>query len=642
MPRPFSQVRQTTWVFLLSGATGMALQLALYLRPSPFGTPYVLDVTHYLPAAILYEWYSAALLSLPFVLLGLQADRRARDTPWLVRMHVGVTSCALAIGHVDHEVQRFMGMHLSFDLLAAYDMTRSSPTVLWRALLADQGGPLGGLFLLVPIAVFPALTLRLARRLPLAKSLWYPLATAAFVVCVALPFTFRTSLFGSKNRQARVAPAVVLLRDEVLTSFEHQASATLRADDLATVRAMWQAADPSRWAFTSEAFPMLKTYVGPQPEPTPQQNVILIMLETFRAWDMASFNPAFDATRSAPPTPFLDGLVQSGRASFWPHFICNGQPTIVSFMTLHTSVLPHSHRTVAKNFTYTRFPALPELLRGHGYHTAFFTGSDPDWDNQRHWLNRWYHDVRFDPAHGEQDRLVFRDAAQQIVRFSQERAPFFATVMSISNHLPFISPESAFATPRSDDPRTRIRQTMAYTDDVLREFFATLKQSGVLDNTLVVITGDHGYDLGERGKSGGHENARHETTWVPLLIVGQHPRLAPGRHNTPASHIDVAPTVIDLLGITDNNAFFGHSLVHVRDDNAYACNMRDNNFAFETASTTAFFAAYEDPLVFMRSDVLQMQPLHVSTGQQQTLGAQVRAWSRVTDALIESDSLTPP
>jgi len=75
-----------------------------------------------------------------------------------------------------------------------------------------------------------------------------------------------------------------------------------------------------------------------------------------------------------------------------------------------------------------------------------------------------------------------------------------------------------------------------------------------------VISGDHGYNLGEHGPAG-QINGYRESVWVPLVIHGGHPRLPGGSHEEIASLLDIAPTMAELLGIRDPNPWMGSSLL---------------------------------------------------------------------------------
>jgi phosphoglycerol transferase MdoB-like AlkP superfamily enzyme len=235
-----------------------------------------------------------------------------------------------------------------------------------------------------------------------------------------------------------------------------------------------------------------------------------------------------------------------------------GPPTVSGFVAGLCSVKPHSFYNITTTFTYTDLDCLPSVLRRHGYAAEYFTAFDPDWDGETRWLNRWFD--RFQRVQGGGDRALFREAAGRIRELARERRPFMAAIASSTNHYPFNSPEKRFVRAPADRPDEAIEYTMAYTDDVLREFIGSLQQEPWFARTLVVISGDHGYNLGEHGPAG-QINGYRESVWVPLVIHGGHPRLLGGSHEEIATLLDIAPTVADLLGIRDPNPWMGSSLL---------------------------------------------------------------------------------
>jgi arylsulfatase A-like enzyme len=99
-----------------------------------------------------------------------------------------------------------------------------------------------------------------------------------------------------------------------------------------------------------------------------------------------------------------------------------------------------------------------------------------------------------------------------------------------------------------------------YLDDELGKFFDYLKEQGMWDNTLIIITGDHGESLGERGWWG-HESFFEEQVLVPLLIkLPGNGRAVESVHQT-VRLIDIVPTVMDLLNIGNMPEYDGKSLV---------------------------------------------------------------------------------
>jgi arylsulfatase A-like enzyme len=235
-------------------------------------------------------------------------------------------------------------------------------------------------------------------------------------------------------------------------------------------------------------------------------------------------------------------------------------PTINGLFATHCSVAPHSSRFIT-SFTSTRFHCLPQSLRDRGYRAEMFNAGDTDWDNSTFWLRRWYDRLwRFPEARGR-DRPVFRAAAERIRALGRSGRPFLASVVSVSNHTPFNPPEPGLSAAGQPALQERILATTRYTDDVVREFVESLRSEPWFDATLLVIVGDHGFNLGEHEVPSGRISLYREAIWVPIVIAGRHPRLAPGRRDGVATLLDVAPTLADLLGRREPVAWQGHSLV---------------------------------------------------------------------------------
>jgi len=164
----------------------------------------------------------------------------------------------------------------------------------------------------------------------------------------------------------------------------------------------------------------------------------------------------------------------------------------------------------------------PAVLRRHGYRTEYFTASDPDWDNQRYWLQRWYDATNFYVEAEEVDRINFELAAGRIRELGRAGTPFLATIVSISNHYPFRSRDPNPST-RIKPPAEAIEDTMRYTDDVLRDFIESLRGEPWFDHTVFVILDDHGYNLGEHTANAGERNGHRESIWVPLVSTAGTP-----------------------------------------------------------------------------------------------------------------------
>jgi phosphoglycerol transferase MdoB-like AlkP superfamily enzyme len=310
----------------------------------------------------------------------------------------------------------------------------------------------------------------------------------------------------------------------------------------------------------------------------------------------------------------------------------------------HCSIAPHSERDITTTFTYTALVCLPAMLRQAGWHTAYFTGSDPDWDNQTVWLRRWYDEREFYRDAGEDDRVVFHRAAERIRALGRSGTPFFATVVSITNHYPFYSRDHAFDLGPATAPAEAVRNTMHYTDAVVREFVGSLSAEPWLHSTLLVVVGDHGYNLGEHDGTPGQRSAFRESVWVPLVIAGPHPALPRGRHPGVASLLDIAPTLAELLGIRQPGPWLGRSLLHAGTDGRTVSMQRFGNLYAENDR----FALVVDPasdteyLFDPMADLLEARdiaPEHPEAVR--ALRARAEDEQRLIDYLVEADRMWP-
>ncbi|WP_101674803.1 DUF3413 domain-containing protein [Alloalcanivorax mobilis] len=141
--------------------------------------------------------------------------------------------------------------------------------------------------------------------------------------------------------------------------------------------------------------------------------------------------------------------------------------------------------------------------------------------------------------------------------------PFFGFMFFESPHARYYFPEESvirsdyladfnYATMdvHEDMPRifNRYINSVHHLDQQLGRVIDELESSGQLDNTLVVITGDHGEEFMEHGRWGHNSEFHDEQVHVPLVIAG--PGIDPAVVNLPTSHLDVAPTVMQRLGVT--------------------------------------------------------------------------------------------
>jgi phosphoglycerol transferase MdoB-like AlkP superfamily enzyme len=638
-----SGAQNLTVGLILAGLTWVAMafqEMLLFFRPTPYGGHYVDHVFRYFPYALSYNVLGVLLASLPAVLFWLLNYRRT-VSDGLVRVvhavHLGLLILVLALDQVDNEVMRFMGIHLTRSLVLTYVKVNAWGSDMEGSFATDRGGPWLPFVFLV---LFPLMLWWFGRRV-IRRSHSYaalkPVAVGGVLVVALLPVYMYTFRAMGESRKLRVRPAVVTL----IAEFKKDLASGEPPANLEDLSRRYQAAWFTRtsdkaWKFTDPSRPLVRLPTSPAvPVEGKPWNVIYIQLETHRGWDTGFLRP--DLQQSA--TPYLDSLARDSTSAYWARHLSMGPPTVSGFVSGLCSIKPHSFYNITNSFTYTTLECLPALLRRHGYVAEYYSGFDPDWDGETVWLQRWFDAYRLFKGG---DRTMFQRAARRIRELADGDRPFMVMMASSSNHYPFRNKEPGFSAPPGSRPAQAIRYSMQYTDDALREFMDTLKTEPWMRRTLVIITGDHGYNLGEHVTAGLTSGWR-ESVLVPLVIHGGHPRLRFGRHEEIASLLDIAPTVADLLGIREANPWMGASLLtlgpqgsftNIHETSIYGDEGPFSMVVDPTNGKTRLYDAARDPL--QRHDIAAEHREIAAAIRDQALREQ-----RLTDYLLEANRVWP-
>lgn len=630
------------WRLALLGWLGCALlQLSLYLRPGPYGGPFVLEWRRYFGLALYFDLLGVWLLAFPFLLCWLILWRRPLGPRW-ASLHYAqllLVAANLAVSQADHEVLRFLGTRLTFSFLAIYARPATLADGLFQEVLIEDHG--GALLPLILLALLPAaylvLALRLVRARRSAAPGWRPAFWLALMIAI-LPLAAPANGWlqaTSQFRLRKTEPVILALATDLRLGLDDIAEPPDFAALAAAYQSRWLAEsnDPG-WRFADANRPYLRIPVGPPPPPEARPwNVIYLQLESFRGVDMG-----FLGEHPRSPTPFLDTLAAAPDAALWTHALSFGMPTINGIFATHCSAAPHSRRFIT-SFTLTSMYCLPEALRRRNYRTEMFNAGDTDWDNSTIWLSRWYDRLWRFPEAKQQDRPVFRAAASRIRALGRSGRPFFAAVVSVSNHTPFTTRESGFDIAGQATPGERILNTTHYTDDVIREFMEALRSEPWFEHTIVVIVGDHGFNLGEHRIPSGQVSLYREALWVPLLLIGHHPRLPTGRHEETATLLDVAPTLAELLGLREAVPWQGHSLIGPGRNRLFAFAVQDWRLG-ENGSWSAVREPGEEPPRLFDRGLDWRQTRDRFAGHEAMAAALVAAAEqnrRLNDYLLRSD-----
>lgn len=217
-------------------------------------------------------------------------------------------------------------------------------------------------------------------------------------------------------------------------------------------------------------------------------------------------------------------------------------------------------------FTAERVPvkSIFEALHDNGYTCSMFYSSFFDYTDFRDFLRNRNLDGMFDAdtmpgtrtnkpvSWGLQEEETLNAIRQQIKNYAANKQKFFLTYVPAAPHNPFDGTPRRFQKHKMEkvgDLTPLYINELLYMDWTITSIIDELKTSGLLDNTLVVITADHGEMLGDNGGPVGHGWAlTPELANVPLIIMDPS---HPGYHVNDAigSQVDLMPTILDSLGI---------------------------------------------------------------------------------------------
>ena len=311
-------------------------------------------------------------------------------------------------------------------------------------------------------------------------------------------------------------------------------------------------------------------------------NLVLISVEALSADFLAAFG------NRDVLTPRLDQFAREGLL-----FTClyaTGTRTARGLEALTLSTPPTPGYSIVKRPDNGGLYSLGEVFKERGYEPLYLYGGYAYFDNMKAFFSgNGYtvvdrtdigsEDISYENIWGVADEDIFKVAIRELDKRAAAHRPFFAHIMTVSNHRPFAYPRGRIDLP----PGTR-EGAVKYTDFAIGQFIDRARSRPWFGRTLFAIVADHTH----QGR--GRTELPLENYHIPFIVYSPG-HVRPGRVDTVASQIDVGPTLLGMLGFSYRSRFFGHDI------------LREG-----AKHPRAFFANYQTVGYFRDGIVVELKP----------------------------------
>jgi choline-sulfatase len=309
------------------------------------------------------------------------------------------------------------------------------------------------------------------------------------------------------------------------------------------------------------------------------RNVIIYLVDALRADHLGCYG------YSRPVSPRIDAFAR--QATLFRHAVAQCSWTRPSVTTVLTGLLPRTHNVHGRRDALAQEAlTLAEVLQSHGYRTAGFVTNGNVARSVG--LGQGFDTYRLLPSHRSSARDVNTWALEWLETGRKQDEPFFLYLHTVEPHAPYNPPppfRRRFAAGARDEALTRMRllkhlhdgalqptpdlrrdlldlydAEIAANDAAFGELVDALVRRGLWEETVVLFLSDHGEEFLDHGGWEHGKTLHTEMLDVPLIV--RVPSLGTGKVvDRQAQHVDVVPTILDLLGLSVPAFVEGRSLV---------------------------------------------------------------------------------
>ncbi|MBC7966090.1 MAG: sulfatase-like hydrolase/transferase [Fuerstia sp.] len=440
-----------------------------------------------------------------------------------------------------------------------------------------QTGKIITVVVLLGVVLYAVLRERYLQRIPDSMPASRRWSIVAVTFCVTLALWFTTPMTASQVTRSRTANecacngiySFVYYAWTCRFDFEEFYKTTSDADAVVRSRAAVESTDSSFIENSQHPLDRIVTTGRPQRD----VNVVLILEESLGS----DFIGALGDTRGLSPE--FDKLCEQGL--LFNNWYATGNRTARALEAVTTAMPPLPTESILKRDHSTNVFTLAHVLAERGYERLFATGGRGMFDGVKSFMtaNGFNHFVEqadyLDPvfvnAWGVSDEDMFHRAAEELDKFHHKGKPFFATLLTVSNHRPFTYPAG-----RIDSDEQSRENAVRYSDWAIGDFFKRVREKEFYKNTIFIVMGDHG------ARVYGSQLFPVRSYRVPVLVIDPAQSSA-SQCSTLASSLDIAPTIMGMLGGSYRSVFFGRDALAIDPKDGYAIMQHNHEIAMLNA-----------------------------------------------------------
>ena len=386
---------------------------------------------------------------------------------------------------------------------------------------------------------------------------------------------------------------------------------------------------------TIPAYDQIQIAMSPQPRHM-NYNVVIVILEGVQYRYTSLVEP------QSKLTPFIAAVADQG-----VEFV-NTRSTLTHttkvIFSLLTGRFPSASQDIAETVPAPKpYAGIPTILKHNlNFRTAFFQSAKGSFEARPGMIYNlgfdkfWARDDLNDPNAflGYLASDEFSMLAPISKWITSENTPFLLTILCSVTHDPYEVPEW-YAAP-AKEPVERYRQAISYTDKFLATLDTELLRLNLLDNTILCVVGDHGEAFGEHGLLGHERIAFDEVLRIPFCLRAPSLVKPATRVTKPVSSVDLAPTLLTLLGFDTNSVGFDgtNALGDIPDDRqVYFSGWMQLSSAGFVKADRKFIYNPMDKMVYVYSlsnDPFELVRIELAQQQAQKFAEDIIEWRKNT------------